>query len=125
VRDELHRHNHAVKIVSHRFEVEIYARGLREMGKMLELNRRLVEIAGLRYKVDTNHDIVYVEFDEPTLSVREILAIFPNLVLKPPFIGAIPTELQSRRKAELLSVGNAIGDQKSEQRQGTHSLTVH
>jgi hypothetical protein len=48
LRDELHRHNHAVKIVSHMFEVEIYARGLREMGKILELNRRLVEIDGLR-----------------------------------------------------------------------------
>jgi hypothetical protein len=63
------------------FEVEIYARGLREMGKFLEVNRRLVEIAGLRYKVDTNDDIVYVEFDEPTLSIREILAISPNLDL--------------------------------------------
>jgi hypothetical protein len=87
------------------FEVEIYARGLREMGKILELNRRLVEIAGLRYKVDTNHDIVYVEFDEPTLSVREISAIFSNLGLKRPFIGAIPTGLQSRTKAEAAERG--------------------
>ena len=87
------------------FEVEIYARGLREMGKILELNRRLVEIAGLRYKVDTNHDVVYVEFDEPTLSVREISAIFPNLGLKRLFIGAIPTELQSRTKAEAAERG--------------------
>ena len=92
-------------------EIEIYARGLREMGRILELNRRLVEIAGLRYKVDTNHDIVYLKFDEPTLSVREIRAIFPNLGLQPLFIGAIPTELQSRTKTERLSVGNAIGDQ--------------
>jgi hypothetical protein len=30
----------------------------------LELDRQLVEIADLRYKVDTNHDIVYLEFDE-------------------------------------------------------------
>ena len=81
------------------FEVEIYARGLREMGKILELNRRLVEIAGLRYKVDTNHDVVNVEFDEPTLSVREIAVIFPNLGVERLFIGAIPTELQSQTKA--------------------------
>ena len=93
------------------FEAEIYARGLREMGKILELNRRLVEIAGLRYKVDTNHDIVYLEFDEPTLSVREIRAIFPNLGLQPLFISAIPTELHSRTKTKRLSVGNAIDDQ--------------
>jgi hypothetical protein len=105
MRDELHRHNQAVKIVSHMIEIEIYARGLREMGRIMELDPPLVEIAGLRYKVDTNHDIVYLEFDEPTLSVREIRAIFPNLGVKPLFIGAIPTELQSRTKTERLSVG--------------------
>jgi hypothetical protein len=85
------------------FEVEIYARGLREMGKILELDRQLVEIAGLRYKVDTNHDIVYLEFDEPTLSVREIRTIFLKLSLEPLFIGAIPPELQSRTKTERLN----------------------
>ncbi len=86
------------------FEVEIYARGLREMDKVLELDRQLVEIAGLRYKMDTNHDIVYLEFDEPTLSIREIRTIFLKLDLEPLFIGAIPPELQSRTKTERLSV---------------------
>ena len=85
------------------FEVEIYARGLREMENVLELDRQLVEIAGLRYKMDANHDIVYLEFDEPTLSVREIRTIFLNLGLEPLFIGAIPSELQSRTKTERLS----------------------
>ena len=111
MRDELHRHNQAVKIVSHMIEIEVRARGLREMGRILELNRRLVEIAGLGYKVDTNHDIVCLEFDEPSLSVREIWAIFPNLALQPLFISAIPTELHSRTKTKRLSVGNAIDDQ--------------
>ena len=85
------------------FEVEIYARGLREMENVLELDRQFVEIAGLRYKMDANHDIVYLEFDEPTLSIREIRTIFLNLGLEPLFIGAIPTELQSRTKTERLS----------------------
>ena len=85
------------------FEVEIYAHGLREMATILELDRQLVEIAGLRYKMDANHDIVYLEFDEPTLSIREIRTIFLNLGLEPLFIGAIPTELQSRTKTERLS----------------------
>jgi hypothetical protein len=85
------------------FEIEIYARGLREMGKILELDRQLVEIAGLRYKVDTNHDIVYLEFDQPTLSIREIRTIFLKLGLEPLFIGAIPPELQSRTKTERLN----------------------
>jgi hypothetical protein len=83
-------------------EVEIYAHGLREMGKILELDRQLVEIGGLRYKLDTNHDIVYLEFDEPTLSVREIRAIFLKLGLQPLLIGTIPPELQSRTKTEPL-----------------------
>ena len=86
------------------FEVEIYARGIREMGNVLELDRQLVEIAGLRYKADTNHDIVYLEFDEPTLSIREIRAISLKLGLEPLIVGAIPPELQSRTKTERLSV---------------------
>ena len=63
-----------------------------------------VEIVGLRYKVDTNHDIVYIEFDEPTLSIREIRAIFLKLGLEPLIIGAVPPELQTRTKTERLSV---------------------
>jgi hypothetical protein len=86
------------------FELEIYARGLREMANILELDRHLVEIAGLRYKMDTNHDIVYLEFDEPTLSIREIRTIFLQLDLEPLFIGAIPHELQARTKTERMSV---------------------
>jgi hypothetical protein len=102
--DELHCRRRVVRIQPNMFEVEIYARGLREMGNVLELDRQLVEIAGLRYKLDTNHDIVYLEFDEPTLSIREIRAIFVKLGLEPLIIGAIPPELQSRTKTERLGV---------------------
>jgi hypothetical protein len=104
VQDGLHCHGWVAKIRHIMFEVEIYARGLREMGNILELDRQLVEIAGLRYKVDTNHDIVYLEFDEPILSIREIRTIFLKLGLEPLIIGAIPPELQSRTKTERLSV---------------------
>jgi hypothetical protein len=104
LRDELHGLAGSAKIRSTMFEVEIYVRGLREMGNVLELDRQLVEFAGLRYKVDTNHDIVYLEFDEPILSIREIRAIFLKLGLEPLIIGAIPPELQSRTKTERLSV---------------------
>jgi hypothetical protein len=100
----LHCRAWVVKIPRNMFEVEIYARGLREMENVLELDRQLVETAGLRYKVDANHDIVYLEFDEPTLSIREIRAIFLKLGLEPLIIGAIPPELQSRTKTERLSV---------------------
>jgi hypothetical protein len=100
----LHCRRPVSKILRVMFEVEIYARGLREMENVLELDRQLVEIAGLRYKMDTNHDIIYLEFDEPTLSIREIRAIFVKLGLEPLIIGAIPHELQSRTKTERLSV---------------------
>ena len=100
----LHGCDRPGKIRGNMFEVEIYARGLRERGNILELDRQLVEIAGLRYKVDTNHDIVYLEFDEPTLSIREIRAIFVKLSLEPLIIGAIPPELQSRTKTERLNI---------------------
>src|SRR5262249_16868301 len=104
VRDELPSRGWVGKIPRNMFEVEIYARGLREMENVLELDRQLVEIAGLRYKVDTNHDLVYLEFDEPTLSIREIRAIFLKLGLEPLIVGAVPAELQSRTKTERLSV---------------------
>jgi len=63
-------------------ELEVYAAGVRNLDKILELDRELEAVAGLRYKVDSNHDIVYLEFDEPTFTIQEIRAIFRKLVLK-------------------------------------------
>jgi hypothetical protein len=85
-------------------ELEVYARGLRDLSKILELDNQLVQIAGLHYKVDRNHDLVYLEFDQPTMSVREIRTIFLKLGLDPLFIGAIPRELRARTKTERLNV---------------------
>ena len=84
-------------------ELEVYARGLRDLNKILELDLQLEPIAGLHYKIDTNHDLVYFEFDRPTLSVREIRAIFLKVGLEPLFIGAIPPELRPRTKTEPLN----------------------
>ena len=28
---------------------------------------------GLRYKIDSNHDIVYLDFEEPTMTVQEVI----------------------------------------------------
>lgn len=86
-------------------ELEVYAAGLRDLNKILELDHELEAIPGLRYKVDSNHDIVYMEMDdEPTISFREIRAIFKKLGLDPRFIGAIPPELRPRTKTQLLEV---------------------
>ena len=43
-----------------------------------------------------------MELDEPTITVREIRAIFRKLGLEPRFIGAIPPELRPSSKTPLL-----------------------
>ena len=85
-------------------ELEVYAAGLRDLNKILELDHELEAIPGLRYKVDSNHDIVYLELEEPTITFREIRAIFKKLGLDPRFIGATPPELRPKTKTQLLNV---------------------
>lgn len=86
-------------------ELEVYAAGVRDLNKILELEHELEAIAGLRYKVDRNHDLVYLELDEPTITLREIRAIFRRLGFDPRFVGAIPPELRSKTKTQPLSLG--------------------
>jgi hypothetical protein len=85
-------------------ELEVYAAGLRDLNKILELDHELEAIPGLRYKLDSNHDIVYMELEEPTITFREIRAIFKKLGLDPRFIGAIPPELRPKTKTQPLNV---------------------
>jgi hypothetical protein len=84
------------------FELEVYAAGVRDLNKILELEHQLAAVAGLRYKVDRNHDLVYMELEEPTMTFREIRAIFRKLGLEPRFIGAIPPELRPKTKTQPL-----------------------
>ena len=84
-------------------ELEVYASGLRDLNKILELDHELEAIPGLRYKVDRNHDLVYLELDEPTITLREIRAIFRKQNLEPRFVGAIPPQLRPRTKTQPLS----------------------
>jgi hypothetical protein len=83
-------------------ELEVYAAGVRELHKILELEHELEAVTGLRYKVDSNHDLVYLELDEPTVTLRQIRAIFRRLGLEPRFVGAVPDELRPRTKTEPL-----------------------
>ena len=76
---------------------------VRDLNKILELDHQLEAVAGLRYKVDSDHDIVYLELDEPTVSFREMRGIFLKIELEPRFVGAIPPELLPRSKTQLLS----------------------
>jgi hypothetical protein len=83
-------------------ELEVYAAGVRDLNKILELDIELGAIQGLHYKVDRNHDIVYMEIEAPTVSFRDIRSIFRKLGLDPKFVGAIPAELRPKTKTQLL-----------------------
>ncbi len=84
-------------------ELEVYAAGVRDLNKILELDHELETIAGLRYKVDRNHDLVYLELEEATVTFRDLRTIFRKLNLEPRFVGAIPVELRPKTKTQLLS----------------------
>jgi len=85
-------------------ELEVYAAGVRDLNKILELDIELEAVHGLRYKVDRNHDIVYMELEEPSVTFREIRSIFRKLELEPKFVGAIPAELRPKTKTQLLGL---------------------
>ncbi len=84
-------------------ELEVYAAGVRDLNKVLELDQELAAIAGLRYKVDRNHDIVYLEFEQPTVTLRDIRALFQKLGLEARFVGSVPHELRAKSETQLLS----------------------
>ena len=85
-------------------ELEVYAAGVRDLDKILELDHQLEAVPSLRYKVDSNHDIVYMELDEPTVTFREIGMIFRKLGLEPRFVGAVPPEVRPKTKTQILSL---------------------
>lgn len=81
-------------------ELEIYAAGVRQPEKMLGLALELDVIPNLRYKVDTNHDIVYMEFAERAPSASTLESIFTKLGLKALFVGQLPPEANSLKKTQ-------------------------
>ena len=84
-------------------ELEVYAVGVRNLNKILKLDHQLEAVPGLRHKVDSNRDVVYLELDEPTITFREVHSLFTKLGLEPRFVGAIPPELPPRSKTQILS----------------------
>ena len=85
-------------------ELEIYAAGIRNLEKILELDHEFEAVPGLRYKVDSNHDIVYLDFEEATMTIQEIRSVFRKLGLEPRIVGAIPPELNPKSKTQPLRV---------------------
>ena len=98
--------HHLVRIVesTRMIELEVYAAGVRDLNKILELDHQLEAVAGLHYKVDSNHDLVYLQFEEPVISLREIRAIFRRIDLDPRFVGAVSPELRPKTKTQPLTV---------------------
>ena len=78
-------------------EIEVYAAGVRNLEKILELDHELEAISGLHYKVDSNHDIVYMELETPTFTVTDIRAIFSKLGLDAKVVGTIPSEISAKK----------------------------
>lgn len=86
-------------------ELEIYAPGVRELDHIMELDHALGAVARLRYKVDSNHDIVYMEFDEPpSLTAAEVRNIFSRMGLQSRFVGAVSPEFHKKSKTQRLRI---------------------
>lgn len=68
-------------------ELQVYAAGIRSPDKLMGLDLELGALPGLRYKVDTLHDLIYLESDDSALSLEEIRSIFNKLDLRALFVG--------------------------------------
>jgi len=90
-------------------EIEVYAAGLRNPDRIMALALELDSVVGLRYKVDTNHDLVYMEFTSEPLTLRDLKSIFRKVGLEPRFVGAMPPEVTSKKKTQRLDAG-AVGE---------------
>ncbi len=81
-------------------ELEVYAAGVRHPDRMMALALELDGIAGLRYKVDTNHNIVYMEFGDQPPTVSGIQSVFRKAGLEAKFVGQMPPEVSSNKKTQ-------------------------
>lgn len=68
-------------------ELQVYAAGVRAPDKLMGLDLELGALSGLRYKVDTVHDLIYLESDDPDLSLETVRSIFNKLELRALFVG--------------------------------------
>jgi hypothetical protein len=81
-------------------ELEVYAAGVRQPEKMLGLALELDVIPNLHYMVDTNHDIVYMEFADGAPSLGTLEFLFRKLSLEPRFVGDLPPQLKSTQETQ-------------------------
>jgi len=63
----------------------------------------------LRYKVDSNHDIVYLDFDEPTLTIQESARDLSETEPRAAHRGRRPAGIESESKTQPLHLPNVAG----------------
>lgn len=89
------------------FEIEFYAPGLRNASRLRRFGQELDACPDIRYKVDTNHDIVYFEFDDPEMtSFSELRSIFRAAGLVPRLVGERPKGLPEGKSGETQKLGS-------------------
>jgi len=89
------------------YEIEFYAPGLRKADRLRRFGQELDAHPGIRYKVDTNHDIVYFEFDAPDVtSYAELRSFFRAAGLVPRLVGEKPEGLPAGKAGETQKLGS-------------------
>jgi hypothetical protein len=83
-------------------EFEIYAAGLRAPDKLMGLDLELGALPGVRYKVDTLHDIIFIESEDASLSLAEITSIFNKLDLQARFVGQTHALARSQSATQVI-----------------------
>ncbi len=83
-------------------ELQIYAAGVRAPDKLMGLDLELGAIPGLRYKVDTLHDIIFLESDDATISIEQMRSIFNKLDLHARFVGQTHSVARSQSATQLI-----------------------
>ena len=75
-------------------ELEVYARGLRADNLLMQLQSQMDLLPQVRYKIDTHHELVYFEIDDPKqVTLRDLDSVFTSIGLMPRFVGQLPDEL--------------------------------
>lgn len=82
--------------------LEVYAAGLRAPDKLMGLDLELGAIPSLRYKVDTLHDVVFLETEDPAISLEGIRSIFNKLGLQARFIGQTASVAKSPSATQVI-----------------------
>lgn len=75
-------------------ELEVYVVGLRDSDNILKLGHQLEALPGVRYQVDSNHDIIYFEMDEPIVTLSQLTGAVERVGLAPRIVGEIPSDLE-------------------------------